>query len=68
MDLSIVKLDIKHLSKGFVNEKLKGSEAVLKSPFTIPMCLSETFTHAAEGSVAESSFFEVNTINTHFHL
>lgn len=49
MDLSIVKLDIKHLSDGFVNEKLKSkwSEAVLKSSFTIPIGLFETFTHAA---------------------
>lgn len=53
MDLSIVKLDIKHLSDGFVNEKLKSkcSEAVLKSSFTIPIGLSETFTHAAKGNV-----------------
>lgn len=53
MDLSIVKLDIKHLSNGFVNEKLKSewSEAGLKSPFSIPRALTETFIHAAEGSI-----------------
>lgn len=53
MDLSIVKLDIKHLSNGFVNEKLKSkwSEAVLKSSFTIPIGLSETFTHTARGNI-----------------
>lgn len=54
MDLSVVKLDIKHLSEGFVDEKLKSkwSEAVLKSPFIIPTGLSKIFIHAAECSVA----------------
>lgn len=62
VDLSIVKLDIKHSSYGFVNEKLKSkrSEAVLESSFTIPTGLSETLTYAAESNVVQSSFFEDN--------
>lgn len=53
MNLSIVKLDIKHLSDGFVNEKLKSkwSETVLKSLFTIPTGLTETSAYALEGNI-----------------
>lgn len=69
MDLSFIKLDIKHLSDSFVNEKLesKWSETVLKSPFKIPTGLTETFT-LLEATLYKGSFFEVNAINTHFHL
>lgn len=53
MALSPVQLNIKHLSDGFVNEKLKSkqSEADLKSPFTILVGLTETSTLAPEGDI-----------------